>query len=170
VVYSGYGHFDSDELTGWIGEMGQKKDPAAYGAARKALAASSNPDEEAALKNARNYGGSGYAPSRSPATPRLHQHFGFLVASCERADLRPLPTGVMIYENASQRLDALPAPTIPRAEVIDELYDAVVSGKPPIHTGEWALATTEVCLAMLQSAREGKELVLRYQVGLGSGN
>ena len=28
LVYSGYAHFDSDEFTGWIGEMGQRKDPA----------------------------------------------------------------------------------------------------------------------------------------------
>ena len=25
LVYSGYGHFDSDEFEGWIGEMGQTK-------------------------------------------------------------------------------------------------------------------------------------------------
>ena len=25
LTYSGYGHFDSDEFQGWIGEMGQKK-------------------------------------------------------------------------------------------------------------------------------------------------
>ena len=27
LTYSGYGHFDSDEWQGWIGEMGQKKTP-----------------------------------------------------------------------------------------------------------------------------------------------
>ena len=27
LTYSGYAHFDSDEFMGWIGEMGQKKDP-----------------------------------------------------------------------------------------------------------------------------------------------
>src|SRR5581483_7812494 len=31
VTYSGYGHFDSDELMGGIDEMGQRKDPARYG-------------------------------------------------------------------------------------------------------------------------------------------
>ena len=28
-------------------------------------------------------------------------------------------------------------------------------GKPPLHDGAWAMATLEVCLAILQSAREG---------------
>ncbi len=65
--------------------------------------------------------------------------------SCDRADLRPLPTGVMIYENGFARLDPLPAPAVPRAEVITELYAAVVAGRPPLHDGAWATATLEVC-------------------------
>jgi phthalate 4,5-cis-dihydrodiol dehydrogenase len=50
--------------------------------------------------------------------------------------------------------------------VIDELYAAVVDGKPPLHDGRWAMATLEVCLAMLQSAREGRDVVLSHQVGV----
>ena len=38
LTYSGYAHFDSDEFMGWIGEMGQKKDPTTYGTARRGLA------------------------------------------------------------------------------------------------------------------------------------
>ena len=95
ATYSGYGYFDSDEFTGWIGESGQAKDASRYGAARKALAAR-DPATEAALKNVRTFGGPEYVPAK-PAPGLLHQHFGFLIASCERADLRPLPTGVMIY-------------------------------------------------------------------------
>ena len=64
--------------------------------------------------------------------------------SCERADLRPMPNGVMIYQNGAARLDPLPPPAVPRAEVIDELYAAVVSGTPPLHDGAWAMATLEV--------------------------
>ena len=151
LAYSGYAHFDSDELMGWIGEMGQKKDPAAYGAARRALTG-----DEVALKNARNYGG----PEFRPPQPAAHQHFGPIVVSCEKADLRPLPSGVMIYAHSEQRLEPLPPPRIPRSEVIDELHAAVVEGKAPLHDGEWAMATLKVCLAMLDSARQGKEILL----------
>jgi len=49
---------------------------------------------------------------------------------------------------------------------VDELYDAMISGKPPLHSGEWAMATMEVCLAMLRSAREEKDIPLRHQTGL----
>ena len=89
-----------------------------------------------------------------------------MLASCERADLRALPNGVMIYQNGSTRLDALPPPTVPRAEVIDELYEAVVNGKTPLHNGDWGMATVEVLLAMLRSAREGRDVTLSHQVAL----
>jgi phthalate 4,5-cis-dihydrodiol dehydrogenase len=166
AVYSGYGHFDSDEFCGWIGEIGQPKDPARYGSSRRMLREIASPEDETALKNARAYGGATSGAAGAAPVPSRHQHFGPLIVSCERADLRPLPTGVMIYDDEAQRLDPLPAPAVPRAEVIDELYGAVVLGRAPIHSGEWALATTEVCLAMLQSAREQREVALRHQVGL----
>jgi phthalate 4,5-cis-dihydrodiol dehydrogenase len=153
LVYSGYAHFDSDELLGWVGELGQTKDPARYGAARTLLAASA---DEAALKTSRNYGG----PDHGAPSATLHEHFGMLVVSCERADLRPLPQGVMIHGDAGQRLEPLPPPAVPRSGVIDELYEAVVKGVPPPHDGEWGMATLEVCLAILRSAREGREVSL----------
>jgi phthalate 4,5-cis-dihydrodiol dehydrogenase len=164
AVYSGYGHFDSDALCGWIGETGLPKDRAAYGSARKALSGTTAV-EEAKMKAARNYGGAAYKAASSGAT-RSHQHFGFLVASCERADLRPTPDGVMIHGDFTERLDKVPVPAVPRAEVIDELYDAVVANRPPLHSGRWALATLEVCLAILQSAKEQRDIVLEHQVGL----
>ena len=151
LTYSGYAHFDSDEFMGWIGEMGQKKDPALYGGARRGLAG-----DELALKAARNYGG----PDFKQTEPSAHQHFGLFVVSCEKADLRPLPTGVMVYADSEQRLDPVPAPNVPRVEVVDELYGAVVEGREPLHSGESAMATLQVCLAILESSRQGKEIVL----------
>jgi phthalate 4,5-cis-dihydrodiol dehydrogenase len=151
AVYSGYAHFDSDEFQGWIGELGQKKDPEAYGSMRKSLAGN-----EIELKNIRNYGGKQYRA----ATGAHHQHFGLFVVSCEKADLRPMPNGVMVYADAEQRLEKLAPPQVPRSEVIDELYGAVMQGRAPLHGGEWAMATLQVCLAMLESARAGREVVL----------
>ena len=133
--------------------MGNKKE---RGARQRDTFASSA--DEAAFKQSRNYGGINF---REPdVEPHAHQNFGTVIVSCERADLRPLPTGVMIYRKGEGRLHPLPAPKIPRAEVIDELYDTVVNGITPRHSGEWAMATLEVCLAMLQSAREGREVAV----------
>jgi phthalate 4,5-cis-dihydrodiol dehydrogenase len=160
VAYNGYGRFDSDEFDNWIGEMGQAKQPYA-GVARPRFAGSA---EETAAKAARNYGGTDYRPSAAAAT--AHQHFGTLIVSCAQADLRPVPSGVMIYQNGAARLEPLPPPTVPRAEVIDEVYRAVVDGAPPLHDGLWGTATVEVLLAMLRSAREGREIALTRQVAV----
>lgn len=158
LTYGGYGHFDSDEFSGWIGEMGQQKDPAA----RKTPPRFATAEEETAFKAARNYGGSAWQPSAEQALS--HQHFGTVIVSCERADLRPMPNGVLIYESGDARLDPLPPPKIPRAEMIDELYNAVIHNRAPLHDGAWAMATLEVCLAMLDSAREGADISLAHQV------
>jgi phthalate 4,5-cis-dihydrodiol dehydrogenase len=157
LTYGGYGHFDSDEFQGWVGEMGQAKTPYAREPPSFPSIA-----EEADFKNARNYGGSVYQPAT--ARDLAHQHFGTIVVSCEAADLRPTPTGVMIYQNGAARLDPLSSPSVPRAEVIDELYAAVVNGTPPLHSGAWAMATLEVCLAILQSSRESRDITLAHQV------
>ena len=159
LTYSGYGNFDSDEFQGWIGEMGQKKTPYA-GPPRHRF---DNQQDEVAFKNARNYGGPDFRPSAGQDF--AHQNFGTLLVSCERADLRALPNGVMVYQNGSAQLDPLPMPKIPRVEVIDELYDAVVMGQPPLHDGAWAMATLEVLLAILQSSREKSDVRLCHQVG-----
>ncbi len=160
LTYSGYGNFDSDELQGWIGELGQRK-RANDKRERPRFASAA---EEAAAKAARNYGGANYRPAAN--APATHQHFGFVLASCERADLRPTPDGVMIHRNGVGTLDPLPPPQAPRAEVIDELYAAVVNGRAPRHDGAWAAATLEVCLAMLRSAREGRDIPLTHQVAV----
>lgn len=160
LTYNGYGNFDSDEFQGWVGEMGQAKKP--YAAAPRSRFA--NAEEETAFKNARNYGGAEYRPPAMQAP--MHQHFGTLLVSCERADLRAMPDGVMIYQNGTARLDAVPPPVVPRAEVIDELYQAVVQGVAPLHDGAWSMATLEVVLAMLRSAGEGREVTLAHQVAV----
>lgn len=161
LTYSGYGHFDSDEFCGWIGETGARKDASGHGAARRALARLAGPGAEAAAKAARNYGGAN--PAKGSAEPPWHEHFGLVVVSCERGDIRPTPSGVIVYGDESQRTEALAKPAVPRSEVIDELCAAVFEGRAPLHDGQWGLATLEVCVAMLRSARECREVELTRQ-------
>jgi phthalate 4,5-cis-dihydrodiol dehydrogenase len=159
LTYSGYGHFDSDEWTGWTGEMGHAKDPAAHGAARRRLQQVASAQEEARLKNDSTYGGPGYRPPAA-VNDAWYQHFGPVVVSCDAADLRPTPEGVWVYGHEEKTHRALPRPTVPRSEVIDELCAALRRGTPPLHDGRWARATLQVCLALLRSARESRELEL----------
>ena len=89
-----------------------------------------SPEAEAALKNTRAYGSPSAAAAASNQDPGAHNHFGLVVVSCDRADIRPMPQGVQIYADDARTLDPLPPPTVPRAEVVDELYEAAVNGRP----------------------------------------
>ena len=162
LTYSGYAHFDSDEFCGWIGETGQRRDPARYGTARALTGRGLSREDEAALKAGRGYG----SVKETAIAPAGHNHFGLVIVSCERADLRPVPNGVVVYADEAERFEAVAPPTVPRAEVLDELCDAVAGVRPPLHTGQWGRATLEVCLAMLTSARDGSEIALTHQVGV----
>ncbi|UFN51762.1 Gfo/Idh/MocA family oxidoreductase (plasmid) [Roseomonas sp. OT10] len=164
LTYNGHGHFDTDEFQEWTGEMGTQRDAVAYGGARAALRGIASPADEAALKEKRAYGvGSGAAEARAAPSPPAYNHFGLVIASCEKADLRPTARGVLVYGDDERWFEPLPPPDIPRSEVIDELHAAVVHGLPPLHNGEWGLATAEICLALLRSSRSGQDVMLKHQ-------
>jgi phthalate 4,5-cis-dihydrodiol dehydrogenase len=51
-----------------------------------------------------------------------------------------------------------------RSEVLDDMIAAIRSGKPPLQDGRWGKANVEVTLAVAQSARERREVMLEHQV------
>jgi phthalate 4,5-cis-dihydrodiol dehydrogenase len=160
LVYGGYDFFDSDELHGWISERGGEKQPA-HGAARQALAARAG--DEAALRTARfAYGAAdGAEPSHQP-------HFGLTIATCARGELRASADGVFVYGEEGRREIALPegGRFSGRGNVLDDLAAAIRTGCKPVHDGRWGKATLEVALAIQTSAREGREVELKHQVGV----
>lgn len=164
LTYNGYGHFDSDMFMDGFGELGFRKDPAALGRARRALAGLSA-EEEAARKRARNYG---VAKAADPAgaLPDAHEHFGLVIASCDGGDLRLRADGVDVYGEQGLKHHALAPPLVPRQEVMDELYRAVVEDQPPTRSVRWGLATLEAALAMLESTRIGQPVALSRQQAL----
>jgi phthalate 4,5-cis-dihydrodiol dehydrogenase len=162
LIYSGYDRFDSDELAFWIAESGAEKPTPRYGAARAALRGLS-PEEEARAKAASGLGGRGIRTADGVA----HQpHFGFLLVSCERGDLRPSADGVLIYDDAGRREVALPpGRAFPNKDnVVDELYDAVVHRTPALHDGRWGMATVAAMLALLESSRLRREVLVTAEV------
>ena len=50
-----------------------------------------------------------------------------------------------------------------RNEVISEMCQAVAMGVPPAHGGRWGKANLEVCLAVIESARERQDMFLSHQ-------
>ena len=162
LTYSGYGHFDSDEWMDGLGELGIATDVNAYGRARKRLSAiAASADNEVSAKAARNYGGPAYMPGPMPTA---HEHFGPIIVSCDRADLRLIPTGVWVCSDTTRDFVSAPFSGVPRREVIDEVWATVREGGSARHDGAWARATTEACLAILTSARGDCDVSLRWQV------
>jgi phthalate 4,5-cis-dihydrodiol dehydrogenase len=158
LAYSGYDHFSSADLaSGHLAE-----DPRRYGAARRALSGAQTPAEEELRRVASGYSAGVPAASASLLQPEL----GVFVATCADADLRLAPDGVAVYDSEGLRTVA-PDPwrgEPGRGAVLDELLSAGETGQTVIHDGRWAKATLEVCLAMLKSSREQREIALRYQV------
>jgi phthalate 4,5-cis-dihydrodiol dehydrogenase len=153
LVYSGYDHFDSDELHFGIGEGGSVK-TIAPGAARRALAATT--DEARARTETFSYG-------RASADRPPHQpHFGITIVTCAEGDMRATADGVRIYDRDGVREVTLPrGDSMPgRGEVLDDMRLAIRAGDTPVHDGRWGRATVQIALAILQSAREGREVVL----------
>lgn len=155
LAYSGYDHFDADELHGGIDESGAER-PRSHGAARRALR-QLDAESERRRRAESGYGGRGAERSQGP----MHEpHLGFLLVSCERADVRPAADGVTIYGDDGVRSIDLPPPRVYPSKdgVIDELYAAAVDGIPPVHDGAWATATMELVFAIVEAARAGREV------------
>lgn len=168
IVYSGYDHFNSDELHEWIGEGGSPAEARRHGHARRLLRAIASSADEAALKASTGFGGGRQRDAGGPGAAMHHPHFGVTVASCERADLRPSPRGVLVYGDDGVREELVPLGRArpDKGRVTDELYDAIARDGPTVHDGRWGMATLEVCLAIKESARTHREVRVTRQVAL----
>jgi phthalate 4,5-cis-dihydrodiol dehydrogenase len=47
-----------------------------------------------------------------------------------------------------------------------EMHEAIFRGAPIVHDGRWATATLEVAMAIVQSGRERREIMLSHQCAL----
>lgn len=167
LIYSGYGHFSSSELTYGGGYRAQTRVTGAISA-----------EEEAAMKDAGRYGGAAreerqaaaaaqaQAPGDAGGRDQTHGAFGLTIASCEKADIRQSPHGLWVYEESGKREITFPVEYARGEQEFEELYQAAVLGKKAVHDGRWGMATHEVTLAIYQSAKEGREIQMKHQVGL----
>src|SRR5262249_16749526 len=136
----------------------------AHGAARRALA--EGRDETKLRTEAFAYGFVANPPS--PHQP----HFGVTLVTCAQGDMRASASGVTVYDRNGMREIPLGGEEVMpgRREVLDDMYLAIRSGRPPLHDGRWGKATVEVALAMLRSARERREIALEHQVAVPAGS
>jgi phthalate 4,5-cis-dihydrodiol dehydrogenase len=172
IVHNGYGYFLGSELVPW------GKDQQRYTAEERARVRTelrSGTRQETVEKQALRIGGSQEREifRRDEPEPWVPEDMGMAVASLDRADLRQSAYGIYIHSDEGK----LDVPVLAGREMgvsqrraeLEELYDAVVGGKPLWHSGRWGMATLEVCLAIMESARERKEIMLKHQVAMPAG-
>ena len=153
VTFSGYDFFDSDEWHHWIAESGSTKEPR-HGKTRAAFLQRS--DEQEA------HAGLGFGERKlSNDQPHL-PHFGILIATCERGDLRLSPTGILAHGLTGTREITVPsgAGWPGHGDALDALWFAVREGKPCVHDARWGRETVKVVLAMLESSRTKREVTI----------
>ena len=148
AVYSGYDHLPGALLTFGIGEWG-------FPQAEKAAAKPAGDELRAKAERAKTA-----IPARAPHPP----FFGLTLLSCERGDVRQVPEGLAIHTRDGMRIEPVSAERSPRELLLDELRDAIAGVRPPVHDGAWAMASLELCLGVMESAKIGREVALSHQV------
>jgi phthalate 4,5-cis-dihydrodiol dehydrogenase len=172
ISHNGYGYFLGAELVPW-GEDRHRYTAAERASIRQQLRAGTR--AETAEKQALRIGGDQERLifRRDEPEPWVPEDMGMAIASLDRADLRQSRYGIYIHSDAGkEEIDVLAGRQMgvaQRRAELEELFDAVVLGKPLWHDGRWGMATLEVCLAMMESARERKEIMLQHQVPVPDG-
>jgi phthalate 4,5-cis-dihydrodiol dehydrogenase len=164
IVHNGYGYFLGNELVPW-GESRQHYNVEERNEIRRQLRSGTR--KETDDKQALRIGGAQeriVVQRMEGGRAWLPTDLGVVIVSCERGDIRHSQHGVWVYDDNGLRDVPINEGARGRRAELTELYDAVVLGKPVFHDGRWGMATLEVCLALMESARERKEIMLTHQV------
>jgi phthalate 4,5-cis-dihydrodiol dehydrogenase len=155
MAFNGYGYFDIAELTWGIGEGGKRLVEADMHAGKARLAAAVNQDTK--------YANPRTTEDRAGRERSTQSFFGLTIVACERGAIRQSPQGLYVYSETGREEIAC-AIDDGRAAELNELQQAIRQDRPPFPDGRWGKATLEVCLAMLQSSSERREIALSHQV------
>jgi phthalate 4,5-cis-dihydrodiol dehydrogenase len=164
LMHNGYGYFLASELVPWGGQNSRYSEAERATIRRSLLDGTRN---ENADKDEMRIGGSQERAIRDRSKPKawVPNDLGILIASCERGDIRQSQYGLYVHSDEGTKDVPLMGGGGPsRRGELEELYNAVVRDRPIRHTGVWGMATLEVCLAIMESAKERKEIFLSHQV------
>ncbi len=169
ITHNGYGYFMGAEMVQW-GHANQRYTPEERVEVRRQMREGTR--NEAFDKQELRIGGGIWQQvfKQEYRDPWVPEDLGIVIVSGERGDLRHSKYGIFVYDDEGThdielKPDRAMGPAQRRAE-LEELYDSVVNGKPLWHDGRWGMATLEVCLAIIESSRERKEVMLSHQMEL----
>ncbi len=171
IMHNGYGYFMGAELVPW-GESKQRYTLDERVKVRRQMQQGIRDEEED--KQALRIGGTAEtATFRTPSKKRwVPEDLGLVVASCTRGDMRHSGEGIYVYDDTGlhdlginpEWVDLMGAGQ--RRAELEEFYAAVIQGKPMFHTGQWGMGTLEVSLAINESAKTRKEIMLTHQMAV----
>jgi phthalate 4,5-cis-dihydrodiol dehydrogenase len=165
VAFDAHGHFDSAELTFGIGLQGRLRDRECHLGTHRQQRSFTTPEQENAFKDTTRVGGE-RARTKPDAPAAKHQFFGLTIVSCERGAIRQSAEGLMVYGQDAWREEKI-VPRLYTEIELDLMYRAWANDEPLEYAdGLWGKATTEACLAILRSASERREILLKHQVRL----
>jgi phthalate 4,5-cis-dihydrodiol dehydrogenase len=180
IVYNAYGYFDTADLIKWGSDNGVDE----RARQRKALLA--RQVDEPKEKETTRFGAlvegasgpqipweTGRSVVRSGGGPWMPGNQGVFIVSFERGDVRAAPTGIYVYGDDGMREVPIGQRKGEGMAFMDEeameLYNAVRHGQPLLHDGRWGMATAEVQWAILESARQRRDVLLSHQVPVPAG-
>lgn len=154
LTFSAYDFFDSDEFHHWIAEGGNAKPPDRQGSTRAAFR--SRQEDRSA------HGQLAFGQRALPDAQPFLPHFGVLIATCERGDVRLSPNGLIVHglEGTTERGVERGFSRAGHGDALDALIGAVRHGRPCINDARWGKDTLQVLLALLQSSEEDREIHL----------
>jgi phthalate 4,5-cis-dihydrodiol dehydrogenase len=167
-VYSGHDHYGTNELVYGF-EPGGLKDPKKYAQARRELAGHHYDVEwETAAARGERYGGERNRNVNARRDPEAQRNAGWilggpLLVSYDKADVKLTPGGLMVYGDEKQWEIPLVTKEDGRNFRLRAFYDAIESGRPLQCDVRWGRATVEMILAIDQSGKERREIMLEKQ-------
>jgi phthalate 4,5-cis-dihydrodiol dehydrogenase len=101
----------------------------------------------------------------SPLQPAARGQGGeLLLVSCERGVVHQSPAGLYVHADGGREELAVPDGVGGAAGLL-ELGDAIRENRPASPDVAWAKGTLEICLAILESSRQDREILLEHQSG-----
>lgn len=171
IAHNGYGYFMMSERYPWVVE--KRRYTTAERIELRAGLRDGTRDEDRE-KRVFRVGGAREAAPAVEGADWAPVDLGPVEISCERGVIRNSRFGLTIDDDGGRREIDLRGLQRPEPDpsgglaiaILEELHGAVVLGQPAYHDGAWGRATLEAVLAIIQSARERREIFLERQVAM----
>jgi phthalate 4,5-cis-dihydrodiol dehydrogenase len=163
LSFNAHGYFEVAELTWGIGEGGRRMLNADSARPRERRTKTMSADEKFEFQRRGDPMGREPFNGDDRGVAPKQPFFGITIVSCERGALRQSPDGIYVYDKDGRREIPCAGGFHRGAAELLELHAALEQDRQPFLDAAWGRATLEVCIAILDSARQRKEVQLKYQ-------